>query len=184
MSTVSTADDLKTLAVKLAAVTDRVESRLQQTSEQSLGASQAMARHVYDAQKVAAEMTRDALDLFRQTASSAIREGMRDATERHDQALAASAQKVADAASQLEARIVGAGRAQWATAWKAFLALVLASVAIVAVATYMVWQSQQTLAALKWQQELADAQSTGKLAPCPEGGLCAMINKRWTRIDR
>ncbi|RYH32948.1 MAG: hypothetical protein EON54_20615, partial [Alcaligenaceae bacterium] len=84
MSTVPTADDLKTLAVKLAAVTDRAALRLQQTSEQSLSASEAMARHVHDAQKVAEAMTRDALDRFRQTASDAMREGMGGANERYD----------------------------------------------------------------------------------------------------
>ena len=143
-----------------------------------------MVRNAHDAQKVASDMTRDALDQFRQTASGAIREGMRGATERYDQTLAGSAQKVAEAASHLEVRIAQSAALQWAIAWKAFLAVVLASVTVVAVAGYMVWQSRQALTALKWQQEIADAQAAGKLAPCPEGGLCAMVNKRWTRIDK
>ena len=184
MSTAPTADDLKTLAVKLASVTDRVESRLQQVSEQTLSASHSMVRNAHDAQKVAADITRDALEQFRLAASGAIREGMRGATERHDQTLAASAQKVAEAASHLEIRIANSGALQRAIAWKAFLSLLLASATVVAVAAYMVWQSRQALTVMKWQQEIAEAQAAGKLAPCPEGGLCVMVNKRWTRIDK
>lgn len=184
MSAAPTAQDLTALAVRLASVTDRVESRLGQVSEQTLSASQAMVRQTHDAQKVAAEVTQVALEQFRQAAASAIRDGMRGATEQYDQTLAASAHKVVDAASLLEARMARSGALHWATAWKAFLALLLAGTTVVAVAGYIVWQARQNLAGLRWQQEIADAQAAGKLAPCPEGGLCAMVNKRWTRIDK
>jgi hypothetical protein len=69
-------------------------------------------------------------------------------------------------------------------AWKALLAVVMASAMVMAVACYVVWQSRQALTAVRWQQEIADAQAAGKLAPCPEGGLCALVDKRWMRIDK
>jgi D-arabinose 5-phosphate isomerase GutQ len=70
MNTSLTPNDLKTLAIKLAAVTDRVESRLQQVSAQTLTASQSMVQQSHDAQKAASDMARDALAQFRQAASA------------------------------------------------------------------------------------------------------------------
>lgn len=175
--------EVKALAVKLAAVTDRIEGRLAHVSEANLVASQTMALAAQRAGQVSEDLTRDALARFQATARQAATEGLRGAADSYEQALSASAQRVADAAAQLEARMRRSSALQWAMAWKAFAALAIASLVVIGVAGYMAWQAHLSMKEAQWSQEINAAQAGGKLARCPEGGLCVMVNKRWTRID-
>lgn len=71
----------------------------------------------------------------------------------------------------------------WAMAWKAFAAISLASLVVIGVAGYVAWQAQMRMNEAQWFEEINAARATGKLARCPEGGLCVMASKRWVRVD-
>lgn len=65
MSMETQIDEVRALAVKLAAVTDRIEGRLVQVSEANSAASQAMVLAARQAGQVADDLTRNALAQFK-----------------------------------------------------------------------------------------------------------------------
>jgi hypothetical protein len=71
-----------------------------------------------------------------------------------------------------------------ANAWKAFIAAALGSLAVIAVAVYVVWHAHQDLQQVLWVEQINTAEAAGKLAPCPDGGICVLINKKWVRLDK
>lgn len=183
MSMETQIDEVRALAVKLAAVTDRIEGRLVQVSEANSAASQAMVLAARQAGQVADDLTRNALAQFQAIARQAATEGLRGAAGGYEQGLGASAQRVADAAAQLETRMHRLSATLWAMAWKAFAAISLASLVVIGVAGYVAWQAQMRMNEAQWFEEINAARATGKLARCPEGGLCVMASKRWVRVD-
>jgi hypothetical protein len=175
--------EIKMLALKLSGVTDRVETRLAQVSEQTLTASRTLTHNAQQAQKIADDTLQGALSEFRHAASDTVADGMRDAVANYEHTLAASVQKLATETGKLERQMHAASAAHLATAWKAFIAFALAAISLIAVAGYMIWQARDAVREVQWVQEINTAVTSGKLTRCPEDGLCAMVNKRWQRID-
>lgn len=74
-------------------------------------------------------------------------------------------------------------RTNVAHAWKTFIACVIGSVAMVAVAIYVAWQSHTDIKRSEWVQQINTAIDAGQLAPCPEGGLCVQMDNKWVRLN-
>uniref|UniRef100_UPI00066FE7DC hypothetical protein n=1 Tax=Frateuria defendens TaxID=2219559 RepID=UPI00066FE7DC len=70
-------------------------------------------------------------------------------------------------------------------AWKAFIASAIGSLAVIGVAVYMSFSAHREIARADWVSRINAAIASGKLAPCPEGGLCARVdNRKWARLDK
>lgn len=173
--------DAKSLAVKLAAVTDRMEQKLDAVTRETLRASQTMGRQATEALSVSGEVS----DGVRRAASEALSAGTASAVGRLGEVVRNSELQLERAAQQLEGRMVSVGRLQSAFAWKAFIASAVGCVAMVGAAGYAIWEARQASVGTRWVRQINAAQAAGRLAQCPgsDGHVCAKVDKRWVRLD-
>jgi hypothetical protein len=177
-------EELKTLAVQLTALS----GVLQESSYQATLAVEQSASHL---QQTAQGMSLQGQQMVQETTSAisaqvrdAIQSGVKQAADQCSTSLRDAAQQAVHAAAQLEAQKAALLRTLRGMAWKGSLALLAGAVLAVGAASYTVWNARQELQAIKWQQDILAAQAAGKLTQCPEGGLCVMVNSRWTRVDK
>jgi hypothetical protein len=177
-------DDLRALALQLAAFTELLEQRGNHAVQQTQEAAQQISRTAQQAAASSERMTAGAIEQFRQAAASAASDGMRQPMEDAARTMQGSTQNILKATNELEARMRTAGRGLTATAWKAFVASAVASVAVIGVAVYMGMRTHQDIARAEWIGLINAAIANGKLAQCRDGGLCARTGKKWVRIDQ
>lgn len=177
-------DDLRALALQMAAFTQLLEQRGQQVVQQTHEAARQLSQTANAAAASTERMTVAAIEQFRQAAAGAVADGMRRPMEDAGRTMQSGTQNIQAATSALENRVRTVGKALTASAWKAFVASALASVAVIAVAVYMGVRTHQDMARAEWIGLINTAIANGKLAPCHDGGLCAHIGKKWVRIDQ
>lgn len=68
--------------------------------------------------------------------------------------------------------------------WVAGCVFVLAGVVCVGATAYVLMQARQELKKAEWITSINAAVVNGKLVACPDGGLCAVVNKKLVRLDR
>lgn len=181
----ASADDIKKMAVRLAVLIDSLESRGEKATQQTLQAAQSIHQVVQDAAAVSQRVATQSLEDFRRTAAATLAEGIRPPLDEAGRTLQASLHKVLAASNALEQRLRALDRLHTAHAWKAFLASAIGSLAVIGVAVYMSLGTHREIARADWVSQINAAIAGGKLAPCPEGGLCARLdNKRWARLDK
>ncbi len=173
--------DVRSLTVKLAAVTDRIEKRMDGVARETMRASQAMG---LQAQQSLAASEQVSAGVHR-AASDALDGGTRKAIERFSEVVRASERRLEGAAQRLEARMLSVGKLQAAFAWKAFAVSALGSVALIGVAGCALWEAHEASRATRWVKQINAAQTSGRLGLCPSGGdhVCAKVDKRWVRLD-
>ncbi len=177
-------DDLRALALQLAAFTELLEQRGDHVVQQTREAALHIIETTRNAAALSERLSTGAIEQFRQAAARAVGDGMRQPMEDAARTMQGSTQNILKATNELEARVRIAGRGLTATAWKAFVASALASVAVIGVAVYMGMRTHQDIARAEWVGQINAAIANGKLVPCGGGGLCARMDKKWVRIDR
>lgn len=63
-------------------------------------------------------------------------------------------------------------------------AVILAGVVVAGASTYAIMQSSQKIKQADWVSNINTAISIGKLAACPDGGICAVIDKKQIHLDK
>lgn len=177
-------DDLRALALHLAAFTELLEQRGNHVVQQTLEAAQHLGQTAKHAAASSERMTAGAIEQFRQAAAGAVAEGMRRPMEEAGRTMRSGTQDIQKATSELEVRVRAVGKTLTAHAWKTFVASALASLAVVGVAVYMGMRTHQDIARAEWIGLINTAIANDKLAQCPDGGLCARMGKKWVRIDK
>jgi hypothetical protein len=177
-------DDLRALALQLAAFTGVLEQRGQQIVQQTQEAAHRLGQTAQGAAASSERLTADAVKQFRQAAAQAVSDGMRQPMEEAGQVMQDSTQRIQTATGELEARMHKLGKALSAHAWKTFVASALASLAVIGVAVYMGLRTHQDLVRAEWTGQINAAIANGKLARCRDGGLCARAGKTWVRLDQ
>lgn len=173
--------DVRSLAVKLAAVTDRIEKRLDAVARGTMHATQVMERQA-QASLAASEQVSAGV---RRAAGDALQHGTTEAIDRFGGVVRASEVRLESAAERLERRMLTVGKWQVAFAWKAFVASAFGSFALMGVAGYVIWEARDAARATRWVKQVNAAQAAGRLGVCPSGGehVCAKVEKRWVRLD-
>ncbi|KJV37373.1 hypothetical protein [Luteibacter yeojuensis] len=173
--------DVKSLAVKLAAVTDRIEKRLDAVARGTMQATQAMEQQARQALAASEQVSAG----VRRAAADALQHGTTEAIDRFGGVVRASERRLEDAAERLERRMLTVGKWQVAFAWKAFAASALGSFALIGVAAYVIWEAREAARVTRWVKQVNAAQAAGRLGACPAGGehVCAKVDKRWVRLD-
>lgn len=177
-------DDLRALALQLAAFTELLEQRSQHVVEQTRDAAQSLGQTAQRAADSTERMTADAVERFRQAAAHAIAQGLQQPLEQAGRTMQSGTQNIQTATVELEKRVQSIGKALTAHGWKTFVASLLASLAVIGVAVYMGLRTHQDIARAEWVGQINAAIARGKLAPCSNGGLCVLEGKKWVRIDR
>lgn len=62
------------------------------------------------------------------------------------------------------------------------LAAGVAATAAVCGTCVLSWNTYRRLDEAAWFDEVQEARTRGRLQPCPEGGVCVYLNKRWHRL--
>lgn len=177
-------DDLRALALQLAAFTATLEQRGDHVVQQTREAAQHISEVARTAAASSERMSAGAIEQFRLAAAAAVSDGMRQPMEQAGRTMQEGTQAIRTATNELETRVRTVGRALTAHAWKSFVASALASLAVIGVALYMGLHTHQEIARSEWIGLINNAVANGKLAPCADEGLCARMGKKWVRIDR
>lgn len=176
-------DEIKALAVKLAAFTDLLEQRSDQAVRQTEQAAQSMVYSVQQASAAAARLTASAVAEFKRAAEGLLADGLRQPLEDAGRTMQAGARNLQSATSALERQMQALQKVHAANAWKAFVASATASIVVIAAATYIGIRTHQDMVRSEWVGVINAAVASGKLAPCAEGGgLCARVKDRWMRL--
>lgn len=179
-----TQDDIKAMAVKLSMLIDSFESRGDKVVQQNAQAAETIRMAAQNVSQVTQQVSGRAIEEFRQAAGTTLSQGLRAPLAQAEKELASAVLDVRNAAADLQRRISLAGHMHTATAWKAFLACAIGSLAVVGVAVYATMQARAELASAKWTGQINTAIASGNLAPCGEG-ICARVDgKRWVRLDQ
>ena len=174
--------EVKALAVQLSSLVDTLEKRIDHAVRQSLQATQALDHQSRHSLGATGSLVQQALEQLRVGAGQAITEGVRDAMQELDQAMRDGAHRIEQATLQLDLRMQHMRRVTTSHAWKTFVASAIGSLAIMAVAVYVARQAHTELKRAEWVQQINAAAEAGRLAPCPEGGLCVKVGSKWVRL--
>ncbi|CAM5260427.1 hypothetical protein [Rhodanobacter lindaniclasticus] len=180
----SHADDIRALALQLAAFTAALEQRGDQVVQQTRDAARHINEMAASAVATSERLTASALDQFRQAAAAVVTDGMRHPLEDAGRTMQVGTHAIESATGELAARVRTVGKTLTTLAWKTFVASAIASLAVIGVALYLGWRTQQDLARAEWVGMINAAIANGKLAPCAGEGLCVRSGNTWVRIDR
>ena len=68
--------------------------------------------------------------------------------------------------------------------WLAIGAFALAGVVVAGVSVYATMQANQQIQKTEWIGNINAAIANGKLTACPDGGICAVVDKKQIRLDK
>ena len=68
--------------------------------------------------------------------------------------------------------------------WLAIGAFALAGVVVAGVSVYATMQANQQIQKTEWIGNINSAIANGKLTACPDGGICAVVDKKQIRLDK
>lgn len=177
-------DDLRALALQLAAFTGQLEQRGAEVIQQAHEAAQHLARTATSAAAASERITAAAIEQFRQASADAVADGMRRPMEQAGRTMQSGTRNIQAATDALDANVRAVGKALKASAWKAFIASALASAVVIAAAVYMSIGARRDIARAAWIESINAAIANGRLAPCHDGGLCVRTGRKWVRIDQ
>lgn len=176
--------DVEALAVKVGMFASNLKELSDRVVMESHQATQSMNQTAQSLALSAESAGKQAIERLQQTAAGAIVAGAGAATSDIEQRLMACAGKVEHSTNQLDQRIRALSTMHTANAWKAFIAATLGSLAVIAVTAYIVWHAYRDLQEVQWVEQINAAEAAGKLAPCPDGGICVLLDKKWVRLDK
>ncbi|RUL67099.1 hypothetical protein EKH79_00385 [Dyella dinghuensis] len=176
--------DVEALAVKVGMFASNLKELSDRVVMESHQATQRMNQTAQSLALSAENAGKQAIERLQQTATGAIVAGAGAATNDIEQRLMACAGKVEHSTNQLDQRIRTLSIMHTANAWKAFIAAAVGSLAVIAVAVYVVWHAHRDLRRVQWVEQINAAEVAGKLAPCPDSGICVLVNKKWVRLDQ
>ncbi|WP_426699845.1 hypothetical protein ACPPVV_10550 [Rhodanobacter sp. Col0626] len=176
-------DDIKALAVKLAAFTDLLEQRGNEVVRQTGQAALAIDQSARNAAARSEQLTAQAVNEFKRAAADVVAQGLRQPLEEAGRVMQIGTHNIQSATAELEQRMAAIQKVHAANAWKTFIASAIASVAVIGAAAYIGVRTHQDMTRSEWVGQINTAIAKGKLATCAGGGLCAHVGKQWVRLD-
>mgnify|MGYP001050392351 FL=1 len=176
-------EDLRALALQLAAFTGVLAQRGEQVVQETHDAVQRLDRAAHGLAGTSERLAASAIDHIRQAAASAVAGGLHQPLEGARYTMQDGTQQLQRALHELEERTCRLGKALSAHAWKTFVASAVASLAVIGVAIYMGVQAHRENVRAEWVDQINAAIANGRLARCADGGLCARAGSKWVRLD-
>jgi hypothetical protein len=176
-------DELRTLALQLAAFTGVLEQRGQQVVQEVHDAAQRLQHEAHGLAGTSGRLATGAADQIRQAAASAVTTGLHQSLEDAGRAMRDGTQQLQRALGELEERTRRLGKALSAQAWKTFVASAVASLAVIGGAVYVGVQAHRESVRAEWIGQINTAIANGKLARCADGGVCARTGSQWVRLS-
>ena len=177
-------DDIKHWAVKLAAVTDSLETRGEKSVQAVAQSARSMEYAAQQAASSSAQITRQAVQAFKEEASTALAQGLDAPLAECNRKLQSSADALQEAVQRLQEQMQAMRKTHVATAWKAFIASAVTSVLVLGVAGYLLFTATREVKRSEWIGAINAAVANGKLVACQDGGICANVDRKLTRLDK
>ncbi|WP_036114740.1 MULTISPECIES: hypothetical protein [Luteibacter] len=99
-----------------------------------------------------------------------------------ERAMTQASTRLTRASTALEANVHALRRLHAISAWKALAAAGAAAVFAICGACVLSWTIYKRMDEAAWFDEVQEARAHGRLQPCPEGGVCVYVGKRWHRL--
>lgn len=175
-------DDLRALALQLAAFTGVLEQRGRQVVQEVHDAAQRLDHAGHGLAGTSERLATAAIEHIRHAAATAVATGLRQPLEDAGRTMQDGTQQIQRAIRELEERSRRLGKALSAHAWKTFMASAVASLAVIGVAITVGVQAHRESVRAEWIGQINTAIANGKLARCADGGLCAHAGGKWVRL--
>jgi hypothetical protein len=175
-------DELRTLALQLAAFAGVLEQRGQQVVQEVHDAAQRLQHEAHGLAGSSERLAAGAIEQIRHAAASTVASGLHQPLEDAGRAMQDGTQQLQRAIRELEERTRRLGKALSAQAWKTFVASAAASLAVIGVAVYVGLQAHRESVRAEWIGQINTAIANGELARCADGGVCARTGSKWVRL--
>jgi hypothetical protein len=176
-------EQLKALAVRVAALTDALEDRSHQAVQAVSSSSERLdqtARHLsQNVQRVTAEATR----LVGAEARAAVTQGMQQAVSQCAQALEQASSQAIQSAQALQAQHEALQRARRGLVWRSGLGLLVGAVLATGASAYAFWKNTQAAQSAEFSAAIVRATQSGSLTQCGDV-LCVKAPRNAPRYPR
>lgn len=169
------ADDLKTLALRLAALGERLDQRSEAASRRVEQAAAALDRGAQQLSASTAGFTRDVAQALRHQAGEIVGSGIGAAAGAFDEQVRAAAKSASAAARGLEAEVQALRRERRTWAWMGGGAMLLGGFLAVGASLFAVTEGRRQLAQQRVEAELLRAYNRADVTLC-DGVLCANVD--------
>lgn len=173
----------KTLVIKFAAIVESFEERGEKSVHSIVQSANSIQQISRQAAQVSEQVTSQALQQFSNAAGHVVADAIHAPIANCEKRLQSSADNLHSATAKLEKQLESLRALHVGTAWKAFIASAIASLAVMVVAGYMVLTAVREVKRAEWVSNINTAVANGKLMACPGGGICAQIDKKLVRLD-
>ena len=177
-------NELLELAEKIAVLMEQYQRGTDKVTDNFVQSSQLLQQSAQNVTGVAQRAANDAAHQVKQSASEALNQGLAAPLKDCDARLDKSASKIEFAAQKIEQQSILAQKMFSVFAWKSFVASAAGSLAVIAVAIYMANSARVQIKQSEWIGSINTAVEAGKIIACPDGGICANINGKLTRLDK
>jgi len=176
-------EQLKSLALRLAALTDALDERSRQAVQVVNANGERLdqtARHLsQNVQRLTSEATRS----VGAEAHAAVAQGMQQAVSQCAQALEQAARQATQSAQALQAQNEALHRAQRALVWRSALALLVGAVLATGASSYAFWKNTQAARSAEFSAAIHRATQAGTLTQCGDA-LCVKAPRNAPRYAR
>jgi len=176
--------DVEELAVKLGMLAAGLKDLGERLTRQTEWAQTELARAANALASTAEASARQATSDLMSHAGKAILASTQAVTADLEHVIVDASSTVTRASTGLEEKIHALKRLHALSVWKALFATGGALLAIAAATCTIGWSTYTYREDTAWAGELHEARIRGSLRPCPEGGVCVYVNKRWHRLAR
>lgn len=176
------AEQLKTLAIRLAALTDALEERSQQAVQSVSASGERLDQTARALGQNVQWQSAEAIRSMGAQAQAAVTQGMQAAFDRCAFELQQAADLATRSAQALQAQHEGVQRAQRGLLWRASLALLVGAALAAGVSGFLLWKSAQAAQSAEFSEAILRATQSGAITQCDER-LCVRVPKNAPRYS-
>lgn len=176
-------EELKTLALRLAALTDMLEERCGQAVGAVSESSDQLQRTAKGLGLEGQRLASEAVSTIGAQANDVIRRGLQQAVDQCSMQLQQVVQQAAQTTATLHEQGATLRQIQRGLVWKAALALMVGSVLATGGSGYLMWRSLEAVRQADFSTALVHATRSGVLTEC-DGVLCVKAHKSAARYAK
>lgn len=168
---------IQDLALKLAAVTDLLDQRVQQAAQTSADSAREMREAAQTMSVQGQQIATTVLNTVNSQARQAIEQGTAQSLEQLRQQLRQASESAAQSSQTLEEQLHALRQVQQALTWKMGAALVIGALFAAGGTAYVAWRSMEQVARAEFAEDILQATKTGTLTRCGKS-LCAKVGSK------
>lgn len=176
------AEQIKTLAIRLAALADVLDERSQQAVQAVSASGERLDQSARALSQNVQWVASEAIRSMGAQAQAAVTQGMQSAFDRCAFELQQAADLATRSAQALQAQHEGMQRSQRGLLWRASLALLVGAVLAAGVSGFLLWKGAQAAQSAEFSESILRATQSGAITQCDER-LCVRVPKNAPRYS-